>query len=182
MLWCCNQTRYRDKHPELLVDEHCVRFDDAYPKVCRQNHETVACFLSRGATVTSHFHCLQHVQAKHHALVVARDPRLDGPQDLRSRDVPLLQHMQVPCCPAQPALPACTLVAACLWRCWTRADAVYAQEVGQHWIDDVHSREPGAVFRMGFHAVPSMTRLHLHVISQVRGNCSTILIPDTAGR
>ena len=46
------------------MDELCVRFNDAYPK------------------------------ARHHALVVARDPRLEGPADLRAQDVALLEHMQ----------------------------------------------------------------------------------------
>lgn len=48
------------------MDELCVRFKDPYPK------------------------------ARHHALVVARDLRLDGPADLTVQDVPLLEHMQVP--------------------------------------------------------------------------------------
>ena len=34
-------------------------------------------------------------KARHHALVVARDPRLVTPSDLLAGDVPLLQHMQV---------------------------------------------------------------------------------------
>ena len=49
-----------------------------------------------------------------------------------------------------------------------QAAVTHLQEVGQHWIDDVHTRDSGAVFKMGFHAIPSMNRLHLHVISQVR--------------
>ena len=43
------------------------------------------------------------------------------------------------------------------------------QEVGQQWIADVHAQDPNVIFRMGFHAIPSMTRLHLHIISQVQG-------------
>lgn len=47
-----------------VVDEHCVLIHDAYPK------------------------------ARRHALVIARDPALDRPEDLTSEHIPLLQHMQ----------------------------------------------------------------------------------------
>ena len=47
------------------MSDDCVRFADAYPK------------------------------SRHHALVVARDPRLDNPSDLCAGDVDLLKHMQV---------------------------------------------------------------------------------------
>jgi aprataxin len=78
--------------------------------------------------------------AARHALVIARDPRLQGPLDLTHRDIPLLLHMKA---------------------------------VGEGWAEGEQQREAVAggpalePFAFGFHSVPSMRRLHLHVISQV---------------
>lgn len=72
-------------YPDLYVDDQCVRFGDAYPK------------------------------ARHHALVVARNPRLDTPSDLRAEDVPLLLHMQV---------------RRTQWRLWKVATSHYCLFVG----------------------------------------------------
>ena len=52
----------------------------------------------------------------------------------------------------------------------------HMQEVGQQWIDDMRAHDADAVFRMGFHAVPSMPRLHLHVISQVITSLPALLM------
>ncbi len=37
----------------------------------------------------------KYPKAKFHALVVARDPRLQGPLDLQAEDAPLVEHMLV---------------------------------------------------------------------------------------
>ena len=107
------------------------------------------------------------VQAKYHALVVARDPRLDGPEDLRASDLPLLRHMQVPSRLFWSRIQPLYLVVQMHYQ-QVYLNTGVLQEVGQQWIDDVHSQDPSAGFRMGFHAIPSMRRLHLHVISQAR--------------
>ena len=87
------------------MDDHCVRFNDAYPKVClRRLHAATGCCCQLAA------HRVQQAQAKYHALVVARDPRLDGPQDLRASDLPLLRHMQVPFYYVAQRRQMCTLV------------------------------------------------------------------------
>lgn len=39
-------------------------------------------------------------------------------------------------------------------------------ECGQKLVSEASSKEPHLKFRLGYHAVPSMTRLHMHVISQ----------------
>ena len=43
-----------------------------------------------------------------------------------------------------------------------------SQAVGEQWIQQELEKDAGAVFKMGFHSIPSMHQLHLHVISQVR--------------
>ncbi|KAK8303580.1 hypothetical protein V6Z12_D04G160000 [Gossypium hirsutum] len=39
-------------------------------------------------------------------------------------------------------------------------------EVGLRWVDKFVGEDASLVFRLGYHSVPSMRRLHLHVISQ----------------
>ena len=41
----------------------------------------------------------KYPKARRHVLVIARDPQLDGPRDLRRAHLPLLQRMQVCPCP-----------------------------------------------------------------------------------
>lgn len=38
--------------------------------------------------------------------------------------------------------------------------------VGQTYVDKLKAKDPSLTFRLGYHGVPSMTRLHMHVISQ----------------
>lgn len=38
--------------------------------------------------------------------------------------------------------------------------------MGQKLVEDVQKGDRGVSFRMGYHAVPSMARLHMHVVSQ----------------
>mmetsp|Transcript_9263 Transcript_9263/g.27829 ORF Transcript_9263/g.27829 Transcript_9263/m.27829 type:complete len:698 (+) Transcript_9263:62-2155(+) len=88
----------------IAVDDDTVCFKDGFPK------------------------------AQHHALVVSRLPGLEGPDSLRKKHIPHLQHMQA---------------------------------VAKAYISKVRAEGGGgAPFRLGFHAVPSMRQLHLHVISQ----------------
>jgi aprataxin len=77
-------------------------------------------------------------KARAHALVVARSPRLQGPLDLQGpEDAALVRHMK---------------------------------EVGLRWAQEERARrgEDGRIgpWALGFHSVPSMRRLHLHVISR----------------
>ncbi|KAG2495217.1 hypothetical protein HYH03_006823 [Edaphochlamys debaryana] len=73
-------------------------------------------------------------KARHHALVLARDPALRSIADLRPEHLPLLTHMR---------------------------------EVAEDWVRKQKAQDPEAVaFKLGFHAVPSMAQLHLHVVSQ----------------
>ncbi|GFR50688.1 hypothetical protein Agub_g12940 [Astrephomene gubernaculifera] len=73
-------------------------------------------------------------KARHHALVIARDPSLRSITDLRARHVPLLSHMR---------------------------------RVAEEWVRDQRKQDPEtAAFKLGFHAVPSMCQLHMHVVSQ----------------
>ncbi|EFJ51495.1 hypothetical protein VOLCADRAFT_120448 [Volvox carteri f. nagariensis] len=73
-------------------------------------------------------------KAKHHALVIARDPVLRTIADLRKEHLPLLAHMQ---------------------------------RVAINWVQEVRGKDPAVVaFKLGFHAVPSMCQVHLHVVSQ----------------
>ena len=44
--------------------------------------------------------------------------------------------------------------------------ARHGQDVGLEWLQR-HGMGPGGEFKMGFHRIPSMHQLHLHVISQV---------------
>ena len=50
------------------------------------------------------------------------------------------------------------------------------QAVGEEWVKQELGKEPGAVFRMGFHSIPSMRQLHLHVISQARPRRTATLL------
>ncbi|DBA69531.1 TPA: hypothetical protein ACH3X2_012731 [Trebouxia sp. C0005] len=78
-------------------------------------------------------------KARCHALVIVRQEGLDGPADLRPEHLPLLRSMQ----------------AAAEQYIHTVQGAVAADPHGQ----------PG-VFKMGFHSIPSMPQLHMHIISQ----------------
>ena len=63
--YACVRVRYADKsQPAPLVDDQCVLIHDLYPK------------------------------ARRHALLMARDPTLDGPEQLTALHIPLLEHMQ----------------------------------------------------------------------------------------
>ncbi|KAK9830245.1 hypothetical protein WJX72_010530 [[Myrmecia] bisecta] len=96
--------RHSSKFPGMVVGEQCVLINDAYPK------------------------------AKCHGLVIARDPELDGPDQLRTEHLALLQRMQ---------------------------------DVGERWAAEQKAANPALEpFKLGFHAIPSMRQLHLHVISQ----------------
>ena len=58
-------SRERSKHPGMVIAENYIIIRDKYPK------------------------------ARLHGLVIARDPSLEGPADLRQDHLPLLQQMQV---------------------------------------------------------------------------------------
>lgn len=73
----------------------------------------------------------KYPKARHHALVIARDDELQGPLDLRFKDVSLVQHMK---------------------------------KVGLGWAA---VQQGSTSWAIGFHAVPSIRRLHLHIISKV---------------
>lgn len=77
-------------------------------------------------------------KAHRHALVIARNPKLLGPLDLTQDDIPLLLHMR---------------------------------HVAETWMKQEQSKQEGSGalerFKFGFHSVPSMRQLHLHVITQV---------------
>lgn len=78
-------------------------------------------------------------KARWHALVIARQQGLDGPADLLPEHLPLLRSMQT-------------------------AAEQYIQRV-QSAVAADPLEQPG-VFKMGFHSIPSMSQLHMHVISQ----------------
>ena len=84
-------------------------------------------------------HCIAiadlYPKARYHHLVIARDRRLDSWKDLAAGDAPLLAHMRT----------------------------VAAAQVAAARAADPSLR--GVPIRLGFHAEPSMRRLHLHVIS-----------------
>ena len=42
----------------------------------------------------------------------------------------------------------------------------HIQHQAEDLISRIHKKEPGLQFRFGYHAVPSMRRLHLHIVSQ----------------
>ena len=93
------------------ADRSCALVDDKYPK------------------------------ARHHAIVIARDPALVGPTSLRP--VPFEAHLAI------------------LGDMRREAEA---------WIETKQRGEgdgegEGVRFRLGFHAIPSLPQLHLHVIS-----------------
>jgi aprataxin len=76
-------------------------------------------------------------KARHHALVVARDAALWSVYDVRAQHAPLLRHM---------------LGVARAW-----VAALVLEQQGRLCPGD---------FSMGFHAVPSMRQLHMHVLSR----------------
>jgi aprataxin len=83
-------------------------------------------------------------ECSRYLLVLARDASLrDGPSALRFEHVPLLERMV-----------AAGRTAA--------VEALAQEEQGGGGGSDGPSR----TFRLGFHAVPSMPTLHLHVVSQ----------------
>jgi aprataxin len=93
-----------DDLPVLYCDSECIIVPDKYPK------------------------------SRYHILVLARDPKLQGPLDLTSDDVALVQHMK---------------------------------DVGLKWARE-HAAASGGVkerLSIGFHSVPSMRQLHLHVLT-----------------
>ena len=42
----------------------------------------------------------------------------------------------------------------------------HIHKLAEDLIERVHKKEPNTLFRFGYHAVPSMKRLHLHIVSQ----------------
>ena len=55
---------------------------------------------------------------------------------------------------------------------------VYVQSVGERWVQELRGQEAGVQsFQMGFHSIPSMRQLHLHLISQVPSKlcCANVL-------
>lgn len=78
----------------------------------------------------------KYPKSRVHGLVISRDPSLDGIGDLRPKHLPVLQHMR---------------------------------EVGEAWFQQhCQSLEPSlrpTSYKMGFHTLPSMRQLHLHVVS-----------------
>ncbi|KAK9839930.1 hypothetical protein WJX74_000595 [Apatococcus lobatus] len=99
-----NPDACRDIYAEVRADEQCVLIPDMFPK------------------------------SQYHALIIARDACLVGPDDLRPEHLPLLKHMQ----------------------------AVASAWIGQQ----PKTATAASSFRLGFHHVPSMRQLHMHVISQ----------------
>lgn len=95
---------------------------------------------------------LQYPKSRHHALVLARDARLLGPEDLRAEHLPLLRHMRDVGLrwAQQVSSPAGAGRAA-------SGGALPPQPGGQL---------PPPDFRLGFHSCPSLPQLHLHVVSQ----------------
>ena len=69
-------------------------------------------------------------KARHHALVVARDPSLVGPADLRRPHIPLLEHMRVRDSCAQPLAaghpPVCLFSRFLVGHIASVRDVVYA--------------------------------------------------------
>jgi len=101
-----------------LIPRHLHRLPDANNVVLNQDN---LCLLVLD----------KYPKARHHALVIARDDELQGPLDLRCKDVSLVQHMK---------------------------------KVGLGWAA---VQQGSTSWAIGFHAVPSIRRLHLHVISKV---------------
>lgn len=84
-------------------------------------------------------------KAKHHLLVIACQEGLDSVAQLREEHLPLLHHME--------ELGSKWAAAAC------------ARDEDPPGTPPVTS-SPSRHFRLGFHAVPSMRQLHMHVVSQ----------------
>lgn len=82
-------------------------------------------------------------KARHHALVLARDPALGGPGDLRREHLAILHDMQV-----------CGVVVGARSTCVQGVARAWAAEQGSH-----------TRWWFGFHSIPSMQQLHLHAIS-----------------
>jgi aprataxin len=110
----------------MHVDDQCVLMLDGYPK------------------------------ARHHALVVAREPALDSMDELASQHLPLLAHMRS---------------IALAWVAGVQAGAAGGEALAAPAGAGAPGGQAGGGgvppgWRLGFHAVPSMQQLHLHVISQ----------------
>lgn len=91
---------YVGTYKSMEYNESCVWIKDSYPK------------------------------GRHHFLVVARDPSLEQPSDLRRRHCGILKRM-----------------------------LSYGEARTEH------LRNLGVDFKLGFHSIPSMRQLHMHVIS-----------------
>lgn len=52
-------------------------------------------------------------------------------------------------------------------RCFDILAKLVVQEGAQHWVDGKSSQLQVGRVKMGFHSLPSLQQLHLHVISQV---------------
>eukprot|EP00887_Chlorella_sp_A99_P000125 scaffold16.g125.t1 len=98
--------RHKASSPDTLFDDRCVLILDKFPK------------------------------ARRHALVIARDPRLQGPLSLTAADAPLVEHL------------------VRVGQEWVEREK--ARDAGVAALR----------FRLGFHAAPSLRQLHMHVVSQ----------------
>jgi aprataxin len=95
----------------------------------------------------------KYPKARHHALLLAREPGLHRASQLRLQHLPLLTHMR------QLALA------------WIQQQQQQQQHDVNHQQDAPQDQQAHALvsvpdgWRLGFHSVPSMAQLHLHVIS-----------------
>jgi predicted kinase len=96
----------------------------------------------------------KYPKARHHLLVVSRDPDVMYPWDLRAEHVPLVEAM---------------LAAGARWGDKLRGEAAARRGIQ---VDRPSGNSGGSAgprelqFRLGFHSLPSLPQLHLHVISQ----------------
>lgn len=140
--------RHRASQAIIHVDPSCVLMLDGFPK------------------------------AQHHALVVAREPGLDSILQLTSAHLPLLAHMravalawveqlQAGAGSSQPLAAEAVSEAQRRSNRATRTsgDAAAGPSAGEG-AQQVADEPVPAGWRLGFHSVPSMRQLHLHVISQ----------------
>lgn len=151
--------RHRSRYPEMVLAEECLLIHDGFPK------------------------------AEYHALVMPRDPSLHDLRSLSGAYMPLLKCMKVndcwcplwrttayiicaACCSSQdPRECMCpgTPGGAAALRPGTPlvvqlSSALSVQAMGERWIEQ-HPCSAG--YQMGFHSVPSMDHLHMHVVSKV---------------
>ncbi len=114
----------------------------------------------------------KYPKARHHVLVVARDPGLASVYDLRREHVPLLRHMMqvaqrwVRDTAADPGSQHGAAAAAAS----SGAGAPGGTDQGAEGAEGAGLQAgPGLTeqdFVMGFHSVPSMRQLHMHVLSR----------------